>query len=67
VSKPGTFKDILSNLSVKDEVELNAALKGLIEKGLLTEEIIDGEPCYELTSLGKSVVVHSFSAESDRN
>ena len=51
---------------VKEGV-LEQALQNLIKNGLVEEEIIDGEPCYRLTSIGMKIMDSKESDPSKRN
>lgn len=59
-------KRMQADLRMKDD-EFDTAIKGLLEKGLMEEQVIDNEPHYRITDLGKSVHKHSASDPKNQN
>lgn len=47
--------------------EFTNAMKGLVAKGLMEEVIINGEPKYRLTPMGRSVGQHMQSSPKEQN
>ncbi len=47
--------------------EFNSAVKNLLKKGLVKEEMIDGVMHYHITKLGKIYFKHTYSEPSERN
>jgi hypothetical protein len=47
--------------------EFDSAMKGLVAKGLMEEVIVNGEPKYRLTPMGRSVGQHMNSTTKDQN
>ena len=56
-----------SNESGMSESDFDEAIKGLIEKGLVEEVMVDGEVHYRLTLEGQAVGQHMESNPADRN
>lgn len=50
-----------------NDMEFDLAINGLIDKGLVKEEIIDGKILYYLTDIGFLVSTHIDSDSSLRN
>lgn len=46
---------------------IDDALKSLINKGVVEEIIVNGEPTYKLTPVGMQVIKHMTSDPSVRN
>lgn len=47
--------------------EFDKAMKGLVEKGLMEEVMINGQPFYRLTPNGRAVGKHMHSTAKEQN
>lgn len=47
--------------------EFDKAMKGLVEKGLMEEVMINGQPFYRLTPTGREVGKHMHSTIKEQN
>jgi hypothetical protein len=54
-------------MSIKNDDDLDKALKNLLDQGLIREEMIDGKPHYSMTNIGKQVFVQNKSDPKSRN
>ena len=61
-------KDIFSNEDIPmSSSEFALAIKGLLDKGLVEEVIVDGEINYRLTSIGCQIGPHMTSVVKEQN
>jgi hypothetical protein len=67
MAKKDSIDNFLGDMKIMDDASVHKALKSLVSKGLVKEEMINGEPHYSLTYFGKIVVAHGNSAPSTRN
>jgi biotin operon repressor len=56
----------LKNLGMSRE-DFEEAIHALIEKGFVTETVVNGKICLKLTDIGKQIVLHTESNPKDRN
>lgn len=60
-------KDDLFRSTDESEEEFNEAINSLVEKGLVSKVIIDGQEYFELTSIGRMVKKQLNSYSSLKN